>query len=251
MSLPKVSVICCAYNASQFIDSSLSSIINQTYKNYELIIVNDGSTDDTKEKIKPYTKHQNILFINNDINIGLPKSRNLAISKSSGEFVAIQDADDISMPFRLHKQVEFLEQNHDVSVIGSWALKINEIDDFIGTMHYPPKSTAKGIEYIIKYKLNPIIDPTSMFRKDIFNKLGGYSEEVFLRYAQDFDLWCKMLLHGFKLYNFTDYMIKYRVHSNAVTKTKHKEMRDATDFIWLNFKQHILNQGFDKKQEVF
>lgn len=120
-----VSIIMPVYNSEKYIDDAIQSVLSQTYSNWELIIVNDGCTDKTVEKIKSY-KDERIFLYNLDKNMGRGFARNYAIKQCRGEFVAIFDADDISLPRRLELQVKFLNYHKEISIVGGQALYFSD-----------------------------------------------------------------------------------------------------------------------------
>ena len=114
------------YNASKFLNEAIESILNQTYKNFEFIIIDDGSTDNSTQIIEKYKKiDERIVFIENEKNVGLTKNLNKAIKLSTSDYIARMDADDISDVKRLEKQIKFLQENKDISIVGSCAKYIN------------------------------------------------------------------------------------------------------------------------------
>ena len=132
MKTPKISVIMSAYNSEKFISKSIDSILAQTFKNFELIIINDSSIDKTKDIIETYRKKdKRIKIICNRQNLGPAKSRNRALKIAKGEYIAIMDSDDVSLPKRLEVQYHFLENNPDIFLIGGGAIKINESGEVI------------------------------------------------------------------------------------------------------------------------
>lgn len=233
-----LSVICTCYNASQYLKESLDSLLNQKFNEFELILVDDGSSDNTRSILLDYkNKFQNCKVLVNKYNEGVPISRNRAILDSAGSYIAIHDADDISLPDRFQKQIEYFQKNTALDILGSYAYKISSNGELTGSLVYPPKDTFGAFFVINRYKLNPIIDSSSMFKKETFIKYGGYSMLDETKNAQDFELWCRLLCHGCKLENIQEPLIKYRINPNGITRTKHKEMRDATDLIWSRFKR--------------
>lgn len=235
--MPELSIITTAYNAEDFIRESIESVLAQTFKDYEHIIVNDGCTDNTFNIVKEYSNLKHIKILENQYNEGVPYSRNFALSKAEGKYIAIHDADDISLPERMEEEVDFLRSNPELTFIGSHAIKISCNGAVIGNMSYPPEDTFGGFSSIIKYKLNPIIDPSCMFVKDDIINNGGYSFNENYKTAQDFELWCRLLVRGFKMSNIQKPLIKYRINPNGVTQTKRQEQVEATDLIWSQFRR--------------
>lgn len=242
------------YNAEEYIEDSLDSVFNQPFKDFEIIIVDDKSTDGCLEKINKYRHFNNLIVLKNKNNKGVAYSRNRAFSIANGEYIAIQDADDISLPSRFQKQVEYLDFNKNIDFIGGHAVKINESGLIIGNMIYPPEFTKNAFKVISLYKLNPIIDPSSMFRAIKIIDIGGYRMDEELKTVQDFDLWCRLLVSGKLLYNIQEPIIKYRINPNGVTRQKKQEQMEATDIVWSSFsKRSFPIVSFDKslfKQEM-
>ena len=127
MDSPKVSVIMSVYNGEKYLKEAINSILNQTFKDYEFIIVNDASTDKSIKILEEYAKKDNrIGLIHNEKNIGLTRSLNKAIKSANGAYIARQDADDISLPPRLEEEVNFLDKHPTVGLVGSYAWMIDE-----------------------------------------------------------------------------------------------------------------------------
>ena len=232
----KLSVITTIYNVKPYLIDSLDSVFGQSFQDYELILVNDGSTDGSREIMLDYfQQHANVRLLENADNEGIPLSRNRALLVAQGEYVAIHDGDDISLPGRFEKEVTFLDKTPDVDFVGSHAYKINYAGTAQGMMSYPPENTQEAFRIIKKHKLNPIIDSSSMYRKDTVLGVGGYSMDPFIRTALDLHLWCRLLLGGSKLYNFQEPLIKYRINPEGVTRTHNDKMVEATDAIVATF----------------
>ncbi len=248
----KLSVITTVYNAAPYLSESLDSLFSQTFRDFELIVVNDGSTDESRDIMLKYLDYPNVRILENKHNEGIPVSRNRALLEAKGEYVAIHDGDDISLPVRFQKEVAYLDNDSDVDFIGSHALKISHTGALLGVMSYPPESTQDAFRMVKKYKLNPIIDPTSMYRRDVVLNSGGYSMSPGVRTALDLHLWCRLLSKGHKLYNIQEPLIKYRINPKGVTRTENDTMTVATDdivatFIRKNFDDVVLRQSFFKQ----
>jgi len=143
---PQVSVIMPAYNAEKYIGEAIESILNQTYKDFELIIVNDASTDSTGSIIKTYAeKDERIVVLENEQNLNIAGSLNRAISAAKGEFLARMDADDIALPERLEIQSKAMQENPKVAVVGNDINLIDENGSVIGYRHYPTNRTDKDL----------------------------------------------------------------------------------------------------------
>lgn len=225
MKKPLVSVITTVYNCENFIERSLKSIFNQTFKDFEIIVFNDASTDKTWNVIEKTVKDYggNIITINRIMggNIGCAAGRNLAINRAKGKYIAIQDGDDISDADRLKKEVEFLENNADIFCVGSWAKLIDTNEKVIGDFDYPPQNHTDIVKMLSKM-VNPIVDPSSMFRKNIFDNLGGYNEKWDL--VPDLYLWVTAINNGYFLSNIPEILVYYRKHKDSLTARKLQEV---------------------------
>ncbi len=208
---PLVSVVMPVYNAGGFLVESIESILKQTYKNIELIIVNDASTDDSlkiiKKYVRRYPKKIRLINLDNNLNRGGDSCANLGIKKARGKYIAKMDADDIAYPKRLEKQVEFLEKSKNIFLVGSNAHVINERGKIVGEKNEPLSSYEIFQEYIY---FNPIIHPTIMFRNKLKKDENFYKIKYPLGndYYTFFTLQCK----GYNFANLPDKLLKYRIY---------------------------------------
>lgn len=235
----KLSVITTVFNGELFLRESIDSILSQEFNDFEFIIIDDGSTDSTPKILTEYTGNKKIRILQNKYNEGIAVSRNRGLLESKGIYVAIHDADDISLPLRFKKQIDILDSNKEIGFLGSHAMKISPCGHIMGEMKYPPKSTSSAFIHIMKHKLNPIIDPSSMFRKKLVLDRGGYKMEM--RHSMDFDLWCRLLLHQIQLTNICEPLIKYRIHENSISSTQRSDMRKVADDICVKFQRKSLD----------
>jgi glycosyltransferase involved in cell wall biosynthesis len=235
--MPKLSVITAIYNAEKYIKDSLDSVFNQPYDDFELILIDDGSTDNTLKLIEPYIEKSNVTLLQNKYNEGYGFSRNRGFLSAQGEYIAIHDADDVTLNHRFQKEVDLLDEKPKITVVGGHAIRISDTGQPIGSMVYPPEFTEGAFRVITQFKLNPVIDPSSMFRKQSILDIGAYRMEPKLKTVCDFDLWCRLLLEGHHFYNFQEPLIKYRINPNGVTRIKKQEQVEATDLVWAAFRR--------------
>lgn len=205
MSNVKVSVVMCCYNEQRFIRESIESVLSQTYKNFEFIIWNDGSSDKTEEIIKSYDDSRIRYFYHE--NTGLGMALRLACQEAKGEYIARIDCDDICMPDRFQKQVEFLESHPDYVLCSTGVYYMDE-EGVVYGRRFPATE-----DKIIRKMLNAITHPATMFRREEYEKCGGYYP---LRSAQDRILWSRLLKQG-KFANLKEPLIKYREVMNSVS----------------------------------
>lgn len=202
---PLVSIIMGAYNCEQTIRNCIDSIINQTYENWEFIICDDCSTDNTLLILNEYQKKDNrIVVIHNDKNLRLAATLNKCLSMAQGKYIARMDADDESLPNRIEKQVEFLEKNAEIDVVGCNRIVFDDNGE---------KGIRTSIERPNKnilIKDTPFAHPTIMMKKEVYDKLGGYASNKATMRAEDLELWFRFYEHNFKGYNLQEVLYKYR-----------------------------------------
>ncbi|MFH1970775.1 MAG: glycosyltransferase [Patescibacteria group bacterium] len=209
---PSVSVIMPVYNAGSFVSDSIESILGQTYKNFELIIVNDASTDDSLKIIYSYKrrfpKKVRVINLKKNLNRGGDVCANLGFAKAKGKFIARMDADDIAVSTRLEKQVNFLLKHPKYALIGSNAFVIDGKGEITGEKMVP--SLHKDIlkEFFV---FNPLIHPTVMIRKSALNERKELYE---IKYDanNDYFTFIKLITSGLKFANLKQKLIYYRVH---------------------------------------
>ncbi len=225
------------YNGEKYLSEAIESILNQTYSNFEFLIIDDGSTDSTRQIILSYDDYR-IRLIENDSNIGLTESLNKGIDFARGKYIARMDADDISMPERLEKQVDFMESHEDVAVCGSWAIIIDEKGKAYDSFKNPEHSIE--IEAALFF-YNPIAHPTVLMKKGIVNFVGNY-DSFFLK-TQDYDLWIRLFLTGYSFYNLQETLLIYRNHKQNITNTN----LDVQLYYADKCLQNLYSQYFGKK----
>jgi glycosyltransferase involved in cell wall biosynthesis len=217
MNDSKVSVVMSVHNGEKHLDECIQSILNQTFREFDFIIINDCSTDCSLQIIQYYAKKDpRIALINNTLNLGLTKSLNIGIKKARGKYIARIDADDIALPERLEIQYDFLEKNHDVFLVGSGAYKIDEEGEIIGR-HRPLIDIVE-----IKKNLstqNCLYHPTIMFRNE------GYMYREKFVYAQDYDFYLMLLSKDKKVSNLPDPLINYRINPDAISWSKNSKQK--------------------------
>lgn len=182
---PTISVIMSVLNGEDFLKEAVDSILNQTFNDFEFIIINDGSTDRTPEILEEY-RDERIVLIHQE-NIGLTKSLNKAVSLSKGKYIARQDADDISAVARFQNQIEYLESHPECVAVGTWANVIDAEGKEINTFRYPERFCE--IKEALK-SYNPIVHGSALVRREALVAVGCYNEKFV--YTQDYDLWLRL-----------------------------------------------------------
>ncbi|WP_318466386.1 glycosyltransferase family 2 protein [Photobacterium leiognathi] len=235
--LPLVSVILPVYNAEKYLYEALSSIVEQTYANLEIIVINDGSTDKSLSIIKEFTMVDERIKIINRENKGLIYSLNEAISISTGKYIARMDADDISLPLRIEKQVQLLETGYDIC--GCHYFEIDENNEYINASCVLTQSRDIPLALI---RSVPFAHGSVTFRHDFLlnnNLMYGNTE---YKKAEDYALWCDFYSNGARFSNVNDFLFKYRNIDGTLTSAKqHKlESKKLSSLFCLNNKIELI-----------
>ena len=205
------------YNGGKYIKEAIQSVLGQTYKDFELLIIDDGSTDYSIEIAESFPDERiKIIKLNHN---GIVEALNKGLGYAQGEYVIRSDADDVSMPDRFQKLLEYMDGNKDVSVCGSWATTINENGENIGELKYSPVEDYDIRKYAVFH--NPFIHPSVIFRTEEVKRAGGYKN---FTHTEDYELWTRLLKKG-KGYNISEKLVKYRIHSKQITRSNNTKMR--------------------------
>ncbi|UOQ87050.1 glycosyltransferase family 2 protein [Gracilibacillus salinarum] len=215
MNTPLVTVFIPVYNCEDYIVETLDSMLNQTYKNLEILLVNDGSTDKSVEVINSFNDPR-IKLINNEKNMGIPFSRNVGLTRAAGDYLVIMDSDDISVRTRVEEQVKYMENNPEIDAAGSYYIKFNDSNE----RKIRPSNFTKPEELKIELMFfNPIANPSAIVRMNTVSKHKlTYSLEHFV--SQDYGFWAQLSKVG-KISIIPEYLLKYRSgHENITKKSK-------------------------------
>lgn len=220
-----ISIILPSYNGERFIAEAIESIIAQTYQNWELIIVNDCSTDNTSQIIEEYAQKDNrIHIIHNKQNCKLPKSLNIGFAQAKGEYLTWTSDDNYYKKNALETLINFLEQNQDIDLVSMDMDMISEQGDFI-SIHSQNFCYERNAPSLL---LQCNIGAAFMYRKSIANQVGEYNTELFC--AEDYDYWCKIALAGTIAYT-NDNIYVYRNNSQSLTATKKEQVIQKTEYV--------------------
>ncbi len=242
----KISVILPVHNSQEFVSQSIYSVLNQTYKNFELIIIDDGSTDNSKEICKSLSrKDDRIIFLDN-AHRGLTVSLNKALEIAKGKFVARQDADDISLPERFEKQINWFLKDERRVLCGTNCKILDQNNIYKNNKSL--KFTNNGIKKKLKYS-NCFVHSSIMFLKNSAQNLGNYDEN--LEYAQDYDLWWKLTTIG-EVGNLYEKLLILRNRKNSISvKNKNNQtlnfIQSCVKFYAYNKKIVGINENKDIK----
>jgi glycosyltransferase involved in cell wall biosynthesis len=209
---PVFSIVLCTYNAEAYLDECIQSLLSQTYADFELIIVDDGSSDGTLRYLQGI-KDQRIRIIELGSNHGLIYARTKGFSEAAGRYIAIMDADDIAHPQRLEDQLKVF-QTQDVDVCGSFHISL---DSATGKRRARKSPTSDSDIRALLTIYCPICNPSASIKTEIVRK-NGYSTQY--PHAEDYGLWCDIAANGGKFYNIPKPLLTYRLHAGQVSKLK-------------------------------
>lgn len=210
--IPRVTILMPSYNGEKYIYETIKSLEDQSFCDWELLIVNDPSTDNTVSIIQEYQKYdERIRLIVNEVKAGLAEALNQGIREARGEYIARIDDDDIAMPSRLEKQVRLLEERADVSLVGSWQRHFGKEE----WVHRPPE-TPEEIKAALLFKCD-VCHSTIMFKKENFTKRGLYYSPNYV--SEDYELWTRAI-RELKFYTIPEVLGEYRVNGENITASK-------------------------------
>lgn len=215
---PRVSVLMAAFNAAEFVSEAVEDILCQTMSDFELVVVEDGSSDDTLSILQGYAREDDrIVLLENRRNIGLPASLNHGLARCRAPIVARADADDRYMRDRLEQQLRFMEDHPEVGLLSCAIEKIDENGNKLFVAHFPARDGEIRMRELF---INSFTHPGAMFRKDLVQEIGGY--DVTYSVAQDADLWAR-LRRRTKAANLDLPLVRYRKHSRSASQAPSME----------------------------
>lgn len=235
---PLVSVVLCTYNDEKFIAETIQSVLDQTFHDFEFIIWNDGSTDGTEKVIQSFTDKR-IKYFSNE-NCGVGRAAQLACSHVKGKYIARIDGDDVCLPDRLQKEVDFMETNREYVVVSSSVIYIDESDNHLGRS-FP--ATENDVLQKMLTICDPIVHPACMIRKDAFEKSGGYTR---VRQSLDHILFGRIRKFG-KIKNLPTPLIKYRLRKGSLS---HRIANTQYDAILKNYRDKIISDQDVNERDI-
>ena len=236
-NIPKVTVLMPAYNAENYIAEAIDSVLRQSFIDFELLIINDGSTDNTEKIIRSFTD-QRIRLLNQS-HQGIAAALNEGLGSANSVYIARFDADDICIQERLHEQVSFLNDNPDYVLTGSDAEYISENGEHLFDLKCAGNTYQQIIQIIYSYC--PFIHSSVMYRREAVIKAGGYS--LYAHNFEDYFLWIQLAKYG-KFYNLPQQLIKVRFNPSSVTIDEKWRGR-----FFRKMKKNIISRGAITKEE--
>jgi glycosyltransferase involved in cell wall biosynthesis len=248
MSNPLVSVIIPAYNAEKFVAETIESVQAQTYTNWELIIVDDGSTDLSANIIKEYVNKDTRIQYWYQSNGRQGKARNYAISKAKGTHLAFIDADDLWHPKKLEKQIHVFEEYPQVDLVYTNGLSFMDTIQNVIHIHQEPEG-LREISKQFQYHLSGISLPnlSVMVKKKCVDEIGGFMEDLRIQNAEDYQLWLRLADHQCVMYGLGEDLFYYRLHPNQVTNGDSMAMLQS---VWAVYLAPLLSVSNTEKESL-
>ncbi len=212
MSHPPLSIIMPMYNAERFVKEAVDSLLIQSWRDFELIVINDGSTDSSAAIIKSYNDPR-IRLIENDGNRGIVYSRNRGLQAARGEFIAAFDADDVAMPRKFELQLNYLYKHPGIGMIGSWARRIDENGKRCGR-RWKLSAPPERITAILLFR-NYFVHSAVVMRREVIPE-SGYAHQY--DSVEDYRMWFD-IASGYQVWNYPEYLVNYRMHRASATGT--------------------------------
>lgn len=238
---PIVSVLLPVYNGERHLTAAVESILRQSYSDFELLIIDDGSTDNSADIISRF-RDPRILLYRSESNLGLVAALNLGLSLARGKYIARMDADDISLPERLARQVSVLDARSEIGVCGCWWRSIDEKGKIL-TEQRLPIGANECRSWFYLYGEQPIGHPCVMYRTRLVKDIGGYESKF--RHAEDFRLWTRLVGNSVAMVNIPEFLFMYRVHAAQVSAVQRDEQRRSHNRALAEFLSEILATNVD------
>lgn len=243
---PDISVIMSVYNGEDYLAEAIQSVIDQTFQNWELIIINDCSKDSTPEILADFAaKDARIKLHNNEVNLRLPTSLNKAISLSKGKYIARMDADDICLPDRLEKQFHFMEANSDVVLSSCRFLTVKNGVYASGGAGGRCDNDALRAMLLVT---NPILHPGVIAKAEVMKR---FLYDTTLTCTEDLELWTRMAAQGQKIRILPECLLIYRLHDKQITSTTRERQHTEVLKIQNKFYATLLQQMAPQMQEFY
>ncbi len=228
---PDISIIMSVYNGEMYLEEAIESVVNQTFENWELVVINDCSTDSTREILENFAlKDKRIKVHHNEVNLKLPSSLNKAISLCKGKYIARMDADDICLPQRLEKQFLFMEENPDISLSSCRFMTVKNGVYASGGAGGRCDNQALRAMLLIS---NPILHPGVIAKAQVMKDLGY---DTTLTCTEDLELWTRMAIKNLKMQILPECLLIYRLHDKQITSTtlerQHTEVLKVQDIYY-------------------
>ncbi len=244
--VPKISLIMSVYNGEDYIAEAIDSVLNQSFTDWELIVINDCSTDKTAEILSKYELlDKRVKVYTNEVNLRLPSSLNKALSLAEGKYIARMDADDICLPDRLSKQYDFMEKNQDVALSSCRFMTLK--NGVISSGGCGGRSDAESIKALLLVT-NPILHPGIIAKAEVIKQLG-YDKNFTC--TEDMELWTRFVLAGYKIEILSEYLMIYRLHDKQITGTTLEKQHKEVVTVQKSYYGKLLNAMTKEKEDFY
>ena len=223
LKFPFVSVLLCVYNGETYVNAAIDSILTQTYTNFEFIIVNDGSKDGTPEILEEVAKRDPRVRVVHQKNSGLTRALNTGLALCRGQWIARQDDDDISLPQRLEKQVQYVTAHENVGLLGT-ACDVIDMDGNILPMQEVPLFTAHHELCRELQCRNPFVHTSIMYKRELIQNIGGYREDY--PAAEDYECWLRMS-NITQMSQLSEKLVQRRISPDMICKLNSRKQRKS------------------------
>lgn len=223
--MPALSVVTTVLDGEPWLETSLRSILDQTLDDLELIVIDDGSKDRSAEIAGSFGDPR-VSVVRHERTRGIGARTNEGLRRARASLVAIQDADDVSLPSRLARQRAFLDEHPDLAACGAHALVIDEHGRETGALTHPARD-PHDVAFQAIWSHNPVVHPSAVLRREVILRHGGYDEDPQIRTVVDFELWLRLLARGERVANIPEPLVLYRVHERSQTRSRPHEMQEA------------------------
>lgn len=239
---PLMSVLMPVYNCESYLAEAIESILSQTYRNFEFIIINDGSTDSSETIIRSYVDNR-IRYLSNEKNLGLISTLNQGILLSKGKYILRMDADDVSFSERFEKQLLFMETNPDIDISGTWFLKSNRVKE-----NTPPTTFAACKLNLINNSV--LCHPSVIMRTQSIVKVALKFKKTAL-HAEDYQFWIDAVIAGLKISNLPETLLNYRVHPTQISSANDNIQRKTVNSVRLSYAKFIFGKLIEGNEEIY
>lgn len=243
---PKISLIMSVYNGEAYLEEAIESVLNQTFRDFELIIINDCSTDGTSEILDSFADRDNrVKVYTNEVNLKLPSSLNKAITFAQGKYIARMDADDICLPDRLQKQYTFMENNPSVALSSCRFMTLK--NGIVSSGGCGGKCDNESLKALLLVT-NPILHPGIIAKADAIRSLG-YDKNFTC--TEDMELWTRFVMAGYNIEILPEYLMIYRLHDKQITETTLEKQHNEVVAIQKNYYGKLLETMDCEKEEFY
>jgi glycosyltransferase involved in cell wall biosynthesis len=238
--MQEVSVILPVYNAEEFLTEALQSVLNQSYQRFELIAIDDGSTDGSAQILAEFARRDKRVAMHRRQNRGVAATANECLERAKNDFVVRIDADDVMLPNRIERQVWFMQQHPDISVASCYAWLIDRKGKILARAK-PKVNIERGIRECEPNHFVSLIQPATIMRRQDVAAVGGYSSGY--RFAEDRELWGRLVTSGYRLGVQPEFLVKQRIHGSSLTGQSMRQNEVVCRFIDGNIRRVLQGQS--------